>query len=170
MLTETCDIIASPLCTIFQRSLDEGEVPEDWKLGNITPICKNGLRDDVCNYRPVSITSHVCKVIESLLKDVIVKHLDRHNIILDTQHEFWSGRSCLTNVLEFLEDVTHYVDQETPVDVINLDFQKAFEKVPHCRLSRKLESQGITGPIQRWIDNWLFDRKQRVVVNGIASS
>ena len=92
------------------------------------------------NYRPVSLTSVVCKVLESIIRDHIVKHLSKYNMILKSQHGFLKGRSCLTNLLTFLEDVTEF-----PVDVIYLDFAKAFDNVPHYRLIRKLAAHGIRG-------------------------
>jgi hypothetical protein len=111
----------------------------DWKRANVTAIYKKGCRETAGNYRPVSLTSHVCKVLESTIWDSIVDHLDRNKLIYKTQHGFVRGRSCLTNLLEFLEDVTEYVDQGSPVDVIYLDLQKAFDKVPHQRLLKKFK-------------------------------
>ena len=91
-------------------------------------------------------------------------------MILQSQHGFRCRRSCLTNILEFLEDITNSVDCQKGVDVIFLDFQKAFDKVPHCRLLVKLRSLGITGSVLAWIHTWLTDRKQRVVLKGCRSS
>ena len=121
------------------------------------------------NYRPVSLTSHVCKVLESILRDRIVEHLNKYNLINNSQHGFTRKRSCLTNLLEFLEYVSDYVDQGFPIDVIYLDFQKAFDKVPHKRLMKKINSLGITGKIYDWIEDWLNNREQRVVLLGKSS-
>jgi ribonuclease P/MRP protein subunit RPP40 len=87
----------------------------------------------------------------------------------DTQHGFVKKRSCLTNLLEFLEFVSNYIDRGFPVDVIYLDFQKAFDKVPHRRLMLKINSLGISGSIFKWIENWLQDREQKVVMLGSSS-
>ena len=87
---------------------------------------------------------------ETLIRDCIVKHLEDHQLLRDTQHGFWKGRSCLTNLLTFLDKVSGCVDNG--VDVIFLDFAKAFDKVPHQRLSSKLLSHGIDGQIRQWID------------------
>ena len=169
ILKEACAELCVPLGKIFQRSLTEGEVPPDWRMANITCIHKKGSKSSPSNYRPVSLTSIACKVLESIIKDHIVGHLKKYNLIGKSQHGFTKGRSCLTNLLTFLEDVTHSVDQGIPVDVIYLDFAKAFDKVPHCRLIRKLEVHGITGDVSKWIEMWLRGRKQRVMLNGELS-
>jgi hypothetical protein len=120
-------------------------------------------------YRPISLTSHVCKILESIIRDAILEHLNKYNLIKDLQHGFVRRRSCLTNLLEFLETVTNYIDQGLPIDVIYLDFQKAFDKVPHKRLMLKVKSLGITGIVFDWIKDWLQDREQRVVLLGSSS-
>ena len=162
--------LAGPLSVIFQRSMDEGVVPADWKCANVTPIFKKGDRSHSGNYRPVSLTSVVCKIMESVIRDGLVKFLDSHALINSTQHGFQRKRSCLTNILEFLEDITSCVDSGNPVDVVFLDFQKAFDKVPHKRLLCKLEGLGVRDCLLNWIGDWLDDRKQRVVVGGSVSS
>jgi hypothetical protein len=111
----------------------------------------------------------VCKILESIIKDVMLVHLEKYGLIRDSQHGFMKGRSCLTNLLEFLEDVTLNLDEGKPVDVIYLDFSKAFDKVPHQRLFRKLLAHGIGGHILEWVKNWLTGRRQKVGVNQIYS-
>ena len=112
------------------------------------------------------MTSIIGKIFKSIIKDKIVKFLEENNLIRDSQHGFISGRSCLTNLLDFLENVTKEIDNGNCVDVIYLDFAKAFDKVPHRRLLSKLEAHGITGNILRWIDSWLSNRRQKVSVEG----
>ena len=107
---------------------------------------------------------------ESLLRDAIVKHLLANKLIRDTQHGLTSGRSCLTNLLEYLETLTRLVDEGHSVDIVYLDFAKAFDKVPTRRLLAKCEGLGIGGKVLAWISEWLSGRKQRVVLNGQASS
>lgn len=104
------------------------------------------------------------------MKDRINNHLDVHNLINKSQHGFMKGKSCLTNLLEFLEDVTTEIDSGKPVDAIYLDFSKAFDKVPKHRLIAKVRAHGISGNVLSWIENWLTDRKQRVVIKGSRSS
>ena len=87
-----------------------------------------------------------------IIKDAIVEHLERHKLIFKTQHGFRRGRSCLSNLLTFLEKATASMDKGTPMDVIFLDFAKAFDKVPHNRLISKLKSHGIKGETLNWIE------------------
>ena len=130
---------------------------------------QKGSKKDPGNYRPVSLTSVPGKMLESILKTHIMNHVVSNNLIKSSQHGFLAGRSCLTNLLEYLEYVTSQLDKRNPVDVIFLDFSKAFDKVPHQRLLSKLKSHGITGQCAKWIENWLTNRKQRVVLNGKQS-
>ena len=150
----------------MQRSLIEGFVPDDWKIADVTPIFKKGKKSDPGNYRPVSLTSQIGKVMESILKDDMLDHIRKYNLITDTQHGFVSRRSCLTNLLVFLEEVTKYIDNGHPVDAIYLDFQKAFDKVPHKRLLLKVRDMGFSVNVCNWIENWLVERNQRVRLNG----
>lgn len=170
VLIETAKYVAKPLCLIFNKSLEEGIVPDDWKRANVCAIYKKGPKDEAGNYRPVSLTSQVCKLLESIIRDSINEHLIRFNLIKSSQHGFVKNKSCLTNLLEFLNFVCKNVDKGLPVDVIYLDFQKAFDKVPHGRLLLKLEAHGIDGKISKWVEHWLRDREQRVVLNGSMSA
>lgn len=162
--------IAEPLAVLFGNSFNEGVVPVDWKLANISPIFKKGAKNDPSNYRPVSLTSQVGKLMERVVKRELVEFLEGNGLIRDSQHGFRGGRSCLTNLLEFVEEVSLRVDRGEQVDVIFLDFSKAFDKVPHERLLVKLESFGIRGKLLGWVREWLRDRRQRVVINGVGSS
>ena len=99
----------------------------------------------------------------------MVGFLEDNNELRDSQHGFRAKRSCLTNLLEFFDLVVDYVDQGVPVDAVYLDFQKAFDKVSHEKLVLKMRRMGLEDGIVRWIGNWLSDRRQRVVVNGVAS-
>ena len=169
ILKEVCNEIAEPLAYIFRKSLDEGMVMKDWKIAHVSPLFKKGKRDAVESYRPISLTSIPCKIFESIMKDALVDYLCTHNLISRSQHGFVSGRSCLTNLLEYLEYITEQIDQNNPVDCIFLDFSKAFDKVPHQRLLAKVKSLGIEGKLLGWISDWLKDRQQRVILNGSKS-
>ena len=169
VLIETAGSICKPLCKIFNKSLSTGVIPRQWKQANVSVIFKKGSKTLPCNYRPISLTSHVCKVLESIIKERIVKHLFDFKLIKESQHGFVKNKSCLTNLLEYLTFVSEYIDKGIPVDVIYLDFQKAFDKVPHKRLVAKVHAHGIQGSVHRWIESWLTDREQRVVLSGCAS-
>ena len=169
ILKEGMNSISTALDIIFRKSLCTSEVPEDWTIANVTPVYKNGCRESVENYRPISLTSVVCRLLERIIKDSFVSCLQECNIINNSQHGFMKGRSCLTNLLEYINYVTEQVDCGNAVDVIYLDFAKAFDKVCHVKLISKLQSLGIGGNLLSWIRNWLNNRKQRVVLNGIKS-
>ena len=126
--------ISESFCSILNRSLQDSSAPEDWKIANVTPNLKKGSKLSVGNCRPVSLTSQVGKIMESCLKDIIIEHLNKYRLIKDSRQGFTSKRSCLTNLLVFLETVTDYIDKGYPVDALYLDLQTAFNKVPHCRL------------------------------------
>ncbi|KAK2147931.1 hypothetical protein NP493_3311g00001 [Ridgeia piscesae] len=134
LLLEIVEQISIPLATVFNLSLEEGIVPLEWKEANIIILFKKGSRNKSENYRPVSLTSVICKLLERLIKDHLVDFLVKNKLINPSQHGFFKARSCLTNMLCFLEDVTKWQDEGSPVDIIYLDLKKAFDKVPHQRL------------------------------------
>ena len=134
LLYELRNEIVKPLTRLFNHSLQLGIVPQDWKEANVAPLHKKGSREKPENYRPVSLTSIVGKTLESIIKDSIVAHLDRHSLIKGSQHGFTRGKSCLTNLLDFFEVVTKELDDGNNVDLIYLNFSKAFDKVPYNRL------------------------------------
>ena len=131
---------------------------------------KKRIKNKSVNYRPVSLTSVICKLLESINRDHIMDFLIKHKLINSSQHGFLKSKSCLTNLLCFFEEITKWVDEGSPVDIIYLDFQKAFDKVPHQRLILKLKSHGIGISIINWIEQRLTDRRQRVVVDGEVSN
>ena len=134
LLMETVEQISILLARVFNLSLKEGVVPFEFKKTNIIPLFKKGMRNKSENYRPVSLTSVICKLLERLIKDHMVDFLVRHKLLNPSQHGFLKARSCLTNMLCFLEEITKCIDGGSPVDINYLDFQKAFDKVPHQRL------------------------------------
>lgn len=164
ILKECADILCHPLQDIFRTSIIKGEVPSEWKKANITPIYKKGNRSDALNYRPVSLTSVVSKVLEGIIRQKIVGHLEENDLITNAQHGFRNKRSCLTNMLCYLDDLVNEVDNGNCVDIAYLDCEKAFDRVPHHRLNLKLEAMGIGGKILKWIDSFLNDRLHRVTI------
>ncbi|KAF2346398.1 Reverse transcriptase domain [Trinorchestia longiramus] len=165
ILKETAEVISEPLTNIFNRSHETEIIPDNWKRANVTPIFKKGNKQIPNNYRPISLTSVISKTIERLVKVRGTKHLNDQNLINDTQHSFREISSCLTNLLDFFGEVNHIYDPTKAVDLVYLDFQKAFDKVPDERLMAKVETHGIRGNYSRWIRNWLTGRTQRVVIH-----
>lgn len=116
VLKELANELAEPLALVFQKSLNEGILPSDWKEAQITPLFKKGDKSSPGNYRPVSLTSVVCKVMESIVRDGIIQHLTSNKLLSKCQHGFISGRSCTTNLLATLEDWTNMLDSGSSVD------------------------------------------------------
>ena len=170
IVKETVEQISAPLAHVFNMSLQEGIVPFEWKESNIIPLFKKGSRNKSVHYRPVSLTSVICKLLETIIRDHMMDFFIKHKLINPSQHGFLKAKSCLTNVLCFLEEITKWVDDGSPVDVIYLDFQKAFGKVPHQRLISKLKSHCMGNSLINWIEQWLTYRRQRMVVDGEVSS
>jgi hypothetical protein len=150
-------------------SLTTGELPAVWKSANITPIFKKGKKEVCSNYRPVSLTCILCKILESLIRDVIIKHMKKHNLFSNKQYGFINGRSTILQLLHILDDWTRIIETGDNIDICYMDFQKAFDKVPHRRLLAKVKSYGIDGELLQWITSFLTNRRHRVVINGTAS-
>ncbi|CAM4500980.1 unnamed protein product [Lepidochelys kempii] len=170
VLKELAAVIAEPLAIIFENSWRTGEVPDDWKKANVVPIFKKGKKEDPGNYRPVSLTSVPGKIMEQVLKESILKHLHERKVIRNSQHGFTKGRSCLTNLIAFYDEITGSVDEGKAVDVFFLDFSKAFDTVSHSILVSKLRKYGLDECTIRWVESWLDCQAQRVVINGSMSS
>ena len=145
VLRRCAEELAAPL------EMEEGKIPNEWKQTRIVPIYKKGARCEPGNYRPVSLTSQVCKVMERLVKSAIMDHLEENELLTRHQHGFRKGKSCQSNLLEVLEDWTVVIDDGHGVDILFLDFQKAFDSVPHNRLAVKLNGYGIQGNLLDWI-------------------
>ena len=170
MILKTCaDAIAPALTCIYRRSIQTGQLPADWRSANITAVFKKGERNKAENYRPVSLTSVACKLLEHIICRHLRNHLERHNILTDRNHGFRSGYSCETQLITTLHDLFESYDAGKQTDVVILDFSKAFDTVPHNKLLHKLDHYGIRGPIHKWLTNFLTKRKMRVLLKGEAS-
>ena len=164
-LRELADVICIPLAILFNTSLKE-DVHKTWLKAFITAIYKKGLKCTLGNYRPVSLTSVISKIMESIIRDAIVSHMMKHHIISDAQHGFLPGRNCLSKLLICMEDWTSMLEKRKAFDVIYTDFSKAFDSVPHQRLHMKLHNIGTRGYILKWIKSFLTGRIQCVSVEG----
>lgn len=154
---------------LFRKCLFESALPDDWKLARVTPIHKNGPKNDVENYRPVSLTSITCKIFEHVLYSCIMSHLVKHNLLHPSQHGFRQGFSCSTQLVEFTHDLALAIDKRKVVDCIFLDFRKAFDIVPHDLLVSKLRGYKLNESVIAWIAEYLSLRQQSVVLNGCSS-
>ncbi|KAK4832759.1 hypothetical protein QYF61_025288 [Mycteria americana] len=170
VLRELVEVLTKALSILYQQSWLTGEVPADWRLANVTPIYKKGQKEDLGNYRPVSLTSVPGKVMEQIILSAITWHIQDNQMIRPSQHGFMKGRSCLTSLVSFYDKVTCVVDEGKAVDVVCLDFSKASDAVSHSILLEKLAAHGLDRRTLCWVKNWLDGRAQRVVVNGIKPS
>jgi len=169
-LRETSDTICVPLTIILNKSLTSGILPNTWKCANITPIHKKGAKNLPANYRPISLTTVIGKILESIVRDKLVDHCMLYNLFSDAQHGFVPGRSCMTQLLTVMEDWTLALDNSHSIDSVYLDFQKAFDTVPHQRLLHKLSAYGVGRSLRDWLQNFLTERSQCVVLNGMTST
>lgn len=170
VLKELHGVMSEPLAIMMNNSFKLGQVPLEWKNGIISAIYKKGNRKLAGNYRPVSLTSIICKIMESVIRDAITDHLKRNKLFSRNQYGFISGRSTILQLLHVLENWTKILEEGDSIDVIYMDFMKAFDKVPHQRLLGKLKSYGLAGNTLQWITSFLSSRTQKVVINGTSSS
>jgi hypothetical protein len=164
-LKELGSELAKPLAILFQTSVTNMQVPNCWKDARITAIFKKGNRKAATNYRPVSLTSIVCKVLEQLIRDHIMKHMFRNKLFSNKQFGFINGRATSLQLMHVLNEWTEALEQNNYVDCIYMDFQKAFDTVPHNRLLQKLDAYGINEQTKGWIRNFLSNRRQQVGIN-----
>jgi len=129
VLRELAEELAKTLSIIYQQSWLTGEVPDDWRISKVTPIYKQGQKEDPGNYRPVSLTSVPGKIIERFIMSALTGHVKDSQEIRPSQHGFMKDRSCLTKLISFYDQVTSLVDERKAVDVVYLDFSKAFNTV-----------------------------------------
>lgn len=130
---------------------------------------KKGNRTEPVNYRPVSLTSHVIKIFERVVRKVMVRHLEGNNVISCNQHGFRSGRSCLTQLLSHFDDIIVGLTNKCDTDSIYLDYSKAFDKVDHRLLYLKLQKYGFSRKLITWIMSFITGRDQCVVLDGAQS-
>ena len=153
----------------FQKSLDSGKLPYIWKEADVSPIFKKGDKSDPANYRPISLTCVLCKVLEHKVASNLTKHLTNSNILFELQHGFRENRSCETQLVMLVDEISKSMQMGKQTDLILLDFSKAFDKVAHEKLISKLHFYGIRGKTLSWVKDFLDSRSRAVVLNGVKS-
>ena len=162
--------LAKPLAEMWQKSLDTGEIPLELLKANVTPIYKKGDKCEPSNYRPISLTSLIIKIIERIIRKHIVKYLEDNKLLNNIQHAFRSGRSCLSQLLNHFDRVLSAVEEGDQYDVIYTDYSKAFDKCDFAIICHKLNILGINHDVGRWIQNFLTHRSFCVIVNRTKSA
>ena len=164
------DTLCHQLVRLFQLSLSTHSLPSDRKKSIIHPIKKKSNNSMISNFRPISISSCICRILERIIRDAIQSFLDANLLMNVSQQGFSRGRSTLTALLTYSNDICNAIDKGLCVDSAYFDFSKAFDCVRHDYLVYKLSKIGINGPILKWIINYLKGRTQVVNVNGEYST
>ena len=162
--------VSLPLVLIFQRSLSEGALPVEWRIAKVVPIFKKGQKSEPLNYRPVSLTSTCCKVLERILSNHIKEYLQDNGILNARQFGFRSGMCAEDQLLLTYADVVAELDEGWAVDMVFLDFSKAFDVVSHGVILRKIEELGFCDQVVGWTRGFLSSRGMFVSVGGGSSS
>ena len=170
-LLKSCACAIYPSLTkLFNESVKLCQIPDEWKDATITPLYKKGSKCEPKNYRPISLTSGICKILEKIMRKHLIKHLDSIKFLNTNQHGFRHKRSCETQLLATLEDWCNALEKKQNIDIVYLDISRAFDCVPHERLLCKLYNAGIKGNVLGWFKSFLQNRRQRVKINETYSN
>lgn len=167
VLRECCTELAPSLTLLYNRSMQSGVIPKQWREANVVPVHKKGAKECVGNYRPISLLCIASKIMERCIHDHVFTAVKAH--IHPLQHGFMKGRSCATQLLNVYHDVGSNLDSGGQTDIVFLDFSKAFDSVSHVLLLHKLKMYGFNGALLNWLRAYLSDRRQRVLIEGSAS-
>jgi len=154
------DLLATPLTCIFQKSFTDSCSPDDWKSANVIPLSKKGSKLEPDNYRPVSLTCVACKITELVIRDYVAEEIMKSGILSAFQQGFTKVKSCATNALTAFENWTKWMDEGYGVDIIYLDYRKAFDSVNHAKLIEKLMLANVDPIVTKWIAAFLQGRQE----------
>lgn len=161
--------VAKYFTCIFSRSFRESVIPDDWLIARVVPVKKDGKRDSIENYRPISLTCTSCKLLEHIVNKQLISFLDEHDILNGNQHGFRRGLSTTTQLIECYHEISRHVNDRLQVDAIFIDLSKAFDRVPHHKLINLLIVLGVPSLLIKWIRAYLTNRQQFVDIGGTPS-
>ena len=167
LLKETALQVAPSLRALFNKSLNVGALPDEWKVANIVPVHKHGEKSYIEHYRPISLLSIICKVLERCIFNNIKYHV--YEQLSHTQYGFMPGKSRITQLVEVLDRIGRELDHGKQIDVLYLDMSKAFDRVSHAKLLHRLCQFGFRGNILKWFRSYLSNRRQRTTISGTTS-
>ena len=169
LLRISAEIVAPSLTQIFNKTISTSIFPTDWKLARVTPIFKKGKKDDMNNYRPISVISVVAKIFEKFTFEQLYEYLNNNNLISASQSGFRSLHSTLTALIEATDNWSINIDKGLLNGVIFIDLKKAFDTIDHAILLRKLRIYGVDENGIKFFESYLSNRSQRYCVNGELS-
>jgi hypothetical protein len=161
--------IARPLSLLFEHFFAHQFIPDNWKLSFINPIHKKGSRSDATNFRPIAITSILCRIMERIIYKQLSTYLTFNHLLTPQQHGFQTGKSSTTNLLESVTDWIFDIDAKNNIDVLYIDLSKAFDSVVYSKLLLKLGWFGISDNLLHWLFSFCTNRMQCTVVDGVYS-
>lgn len=162
--------LVEPLLRLFNLSLSIGSVPDEWRMAFVIPLFKKGDRSLSSNYRPISLTCVICKVLERIICAYLLNYLLTHGFVSNNQFGFLKRRSTILSLLKYLNFFLKNRDHKLPVNAVYIDFRKAFDSVSHKKLLFKLRASGISGKLFLWFESFLTKRMQVVLVDRIVSN
>jgi hypothetical protein len=168
ILKAASNYLSYPLTLIYNRSLETGIFPKSWKTCNIFPVHKSDSKNNIKNYRPISILSACAKTFEIILKSYFTSSI--YPIISSKQHGFIPKRSTTSNLVTITTDLCNSFNKRLQTDVIYIDFSKAFDKIDHKILISKLSQTNIHPSLIAWTHDYLTNRSFNVIFNGYQSS
>jgi hypothetical protein len=169
LLKNLKNVLSHPLSILFELIFQFVQLPNQWKTAIVKPIFKKGSSSDPNNYRPISLTSVICKVFESIIKKSLLLFFKEHNLVTSHQHGFLSLHSTTTNLLECIKNLTVTLDKSGVVKILYIDLMKAFDVVSVPKLLHKLQNFGVNGLLLSCIASFLSDRSQCFKVGNCLS-
>ena len=170
LLKEAASIISYPLLKLFNRSLETATFPDVWKQANVSPVYKTGSRNEISNYRPISLLPITGKVMERCIFNRLMDHLNSNNFLCSNQSGFIPGDSTVNQLLDVTNQIGKALDSAKEVRTVFCDISKAFDRVWHRGLIYKLDKAGISGSLLHWFASYLSNREQRVTLKNNVSS